>query len=271
VTEPARPDVNTSEVIHPRYLQAVNAAVLVLVLWANGAAGSGALSGESIGVVANRYASYFLPDNYVFGVWSVIYLGLIFFALYQALPAARSSLSLSALGWNWAVNGALNIVWIVLFSFSMFVPAWLVMIALLLNLIWIHERIGFGTRQHSWPERVCVVWPFGLYLAWISVALISNTFQLVTYVGWNGFGIDGPVWSAAMMVVATALSVFMVVHRGNWLFPVIFAWAFVGLARRYAEIPLIADTAYVTSVLGLAVLGGVTIWRWRRAYASSPG
>ena len=228
---------------HPTHLQVINVAVLILVLWANGAAGSGALSGESIGVVANRYPSYFLPENYVFGVWSLIYLGVIVFVLYQALPVARTSVSLSALGWGWVVNGALNIVWVVLFSFSMFVPAWLVMIALLVNLIWIHERIGFGTRQHSWPERVCIVWPFGLYLAWISVALISNTFQLVTYIGWNGFGIDGTIWSAAMMVVGTALSAFMVLHRGNWLFPVTFAWAFVGLASRYADIPLIANTA----------------------------
>ncbi|MGB1656637.1 MAG: hypothetical protein ACPHO4_04745 [Longimicrobiales bacterium] len=256
---------------HPVHLQVVNVVVLVLVLWANAAAGSGALSGESIGVVANRHASYFLPANYVFGIWSLIYLGVILFVMYQALPVARASASLAALGWGWAANGALNIVWVVLFSFSMFVPAWLVMIALLMNLIWIHERIGFGTRPHSWIERVCLVGPFGLYLAWISVALISNTSQLVTYVGWNGFGISGPVWSAIMMLVATALSAFMVVHRGNWLFPVVFAWAFVGLASRYAEIPVIANTAYVTSAAGLAVLAGVSVWRWSQGAWSTAG
>ena len=254
---------------HPRYLQAVNVAVLILVLWANGAAGSGALSGESIGLVANRHVSYFLPANYVFGIWSLIYLGITLFVLYQALPVARASVSLSALGWGWAANGALNIVWVVLFSFSLFVPAWLVMIALLANLIWIHERIGFGTRHHSWIERLCLVGPFGLYLAWISVALISNTSQLVTYAGWNGFGISGPVWSAIMMVVATGLSVFMVVHRGNWLFPVVFAWAFVGLASRYAEIPLIANTAYITSAVGLAALAAIAVWR-RDRVAGAP-
>lgn len=254
---------------HPPLMQAVNAVTLVLVLWANGAAGSGALSGESIGVVANRHASYFLPANYVFGIWSLIYLGLILFALYQVLPVARASRSLVALGWGWVANGALNVVWIVLFSFSMFVPAWIVMIGLLANLIWIHERIGFGTRDHSWWERLCVVWPFGLYLAWISVALISNTFQLVTYLGWDGFGIEGPVWAALMMMVATGLSTFMVLHRGNAWFPFVFAWAFVGLARRYGEIPLIANTAFATSLVGLAVLAVVFFMRHRRGRFSA--
>ncbi len=175
-----------------------------------------------------------------------------------------------AIGWGWALNGALNIAWVVLFSFSMFLPAWLIMVALLVNLAWIHERVGFGTRRHSRPERVFVVWPFGLYLAWITVALISNTFQLVTYLGWGGVGIGGPASSAIVMVLATGLSVLMVVRRGNWLFPVVFAWAFVGLANRYADLPLVANTAYATSTLGLAVAAMAWARRWRDRELGTP-
>jgi hypothetical protein len=235
-------------------MQVVNVVVFGFVLWANGAAGSGTLSGESIGVIANRYPSYFLPQNYVFGIWTLIYLGLLIFTGYQALPGARRSEVVGSIGWGWVVNGGLNITWVVLFSYSMFVPAWLIMVGLLFNLAWIHERIGFGTRRHSLVERTAVAWPFGLYLAWISVALISNTFQLVTYLGWRRCGIGTPIWSAVVMGVATLISSLMVLRRRNWLFPVVFAWAFVGLAQRYPDLPLIANTAYATSALGIMTL-----------------
>lgn len=258
---------------HPLHRRLANLAAFALVLALNGLAGSGAISGASIGEIANRYPSYFLPANYVFGIWSLIYLGLAAFALYQVLPAQRDNATLERLGLGWVVNGALNVVWIVTFSYALFWPAWLVMIGLLVSLVWIHERVGLGSRKLSLPDLAFVAYPFALYLAWISVALISNTFQLVAYVGWSGFGIDGSVWSVAMMGVGTALATFMVVHRGNWLFPPVFAWAFVGLAVRYEDTPLIADTAYLLAGASLVALVGGMAWRVRRHNSSlaAPG
>ncbi|UCC26500.1 MAG: tryptophan-rich sensory protein [Gemmatimonadales bacterium] len=244
--------------------QLANVAVLVLVLWANGAAGSGALSGESIGLIANRYRSTFLPANWVFGIWSLIYLWLVLFTAYQALPGQRRNETLARLGWGWAVNGALNIAWVVIFSFSLFGPALVVMLALLVNLIWIGERVGWGRRSLGWRDRILVAWPFGLYLAWISVAVIANTFQYLTYLEWGGWGISAEAWSAIMMIVATVLSAFMVLARGHWLFPVVFAWAFVGIAARFDDVPLIANTAYAMTGVGFGVMITGLLWRRRR-------
>ncbi|HSM05089.1 MAG TPA: TspO/MBR family protein [Longimicrobiales bacterium] len=245
-------------------LQLVNVVVLVAVLWMNGLAGSGALSGESIGLIANRYRSTFLPANWVFGIWSLIYLSLTLFTAYQALPAQRGNEAIRRIGWGWAVNGALNIAWVTLFSFALFGPALAVMLALLVNLVWIVERTGWPEGRLGWVDRVLVAYPFGLYLAWISVAVIANTFQYLTYLEWGGFGISPEVWSAIMMVVGTGLAAFMVVHRGNWLFPLVFAWAFWGIADRFADIPVIANTAYAMIGVGLGFLVGGMLWRRRR-------
>ena len=234
---------------HGLLRQLVNVGVLVLVLWLNGLAGSGALSGESIGLLANRYRSTFLPANWVFGIWSLIYLSLVFFTVYQALPAQRDNEALRRIGWGWAVNGALNVGWIVLFSFSLFGPALLVMLALLINLIWIVERTGWPEGKLGWVDRILIAYPFVLYQAWNSVAVIANTFQFMTYLEWGGFGIGAEVWSAVMMVVGTGLAAFMVLHRGNWLFPLVFSWAFWGIADRYADVPVISNTAY--AMIGL--------------------
>lgn len=260
--------MSNSSPSHGLLRQLVNVAVLVLVLWLNGLAGSGALSGESIGLLANRYRSTFLPANWVFGIWSLIYLSLFLFTVYQALPAQRDNQALRRIGWGWAVNGALNIGWIVLFSFALFGPALLVMLGLLINLIWIVERTGWPEGRLGWGDRILIAYPFGIYLAWISVAVIANTFQYLTYLEWGGFGLSAELWSAVMMVVGTGLAGFMVLHRGNWLFPLVFSWAFWGIADRYAEVPVITNTAYAMIGLCLAlvlvaVLGGRTPGRVR--------
>ncbi len=104
----------------------------------------------------------------------------------------------------WPVNAALNVGWIVAFSFSLFVPAIVLMVGLLVNLITIHMRVG-DPRELSLRDRVLVALPFGLYLSWISVALIANAFQLAVAYRWSGFGIDEAIWAVIMMTVAPAL------------------------------------------------------------------
>jgi hypothetical protein len=100
------------------------------------------LSGESIGLTANRYRSTFLAADRVFGIWSLIHLSLALFTAYQAFPGQRRNEALQRIGWGWVVNGALNVAWIVLFSFALFGPALAVMASLLANLVWIVERTG---------------------------------------------------------------------------------------------------------------------------------
>jgi hypothetical protein len=255
------------ERVHPPVLQALNLAVLVLVLWLNGLAGSGGLSGESIGLIANRYPSWFLPANYVFGIWSLIYLWLMAFGVYQVLPGQRTSPALGRLHMGWVTNGVLNIAWIVAFSFSRFGSALIMMVALLVNLVWIMERLEWHRGELGRGDRILVAYPFALYLAWISVALISNTFQYLTYLEWSGFGMDGQAWSAVMMVVAAALALVMVVHRGNWFFPLVFVWAFRGIADRFTDVPVIVNAAW--TMIPMVLVGMVVGLVYRRGRAAS--
>jgi hypothetical protein len=243
--------------------QVLNAAMLALVLWANAMAGAGTISGESIGLIANRHASYFLPADYVFGIWGLIYLSLIVFVVYQALPARRASPTMDRIGWAWMVSGLLNVAWVVAFSFSRFGAALLIMVGLLASLVWIHERIGVDRVDLGRGDRLFIAYPFTLYLAWICVALIANTAQLLTYLEWDGLGISGPMWSAIMMAVTATLAAFVVFLRGSWIFPFVMWWAFIGIANRFGDILLIVSTAYAATVLGFVAMVLGLAWRRR--------
>jgi hypothetical protein len=247
-----------------------NVLMFVLVLAANGVAGSGALSGESIGLIANRYPSYFLPASFIFGIWSLIYLGLALFTVFQALPTAAAGRWIRRLGPWWLISGALNIGWVTAFAFSRFGLAMLVMVALLATLIVIGERVATAEQAPRWVEQLCVVAPFGLYLAWISVALIANSFQYAHVVGWQGYGLGEATWSVLMMGVATALGWFMTFHRGAGLFPPVVAWAIYGIGVRNAQVPVLSGVAAALVPAGLAG-GAIALWaRRRRRAAATP-
>jgi hypothetical protein len=253
--------------VRPIAWQVVNVVTLVLVLAANGAAGSGALSGESIGVVANRYPTYFLPAGWVFGIWSLIYLWLLAFTVYQALPAQRRSGFVERVGPWWLLNGALNIGWVAAFSFSLFGTAMALMVGLLACLVVTGERLGAHRPGGSLPDRIFGAWPFGLYLAWVSVALIANAAQYLTYLGWGGWGVPDRIWSVIMMAAAAGLGLLMVIRKGVWLFPLVVGWALVGIADRWAGDALIARSAWALTavgLLGLALLTAARAWDARR-------
>jgi hypothetical protein len=241
-----------------RRWQLVNVLVLMAVIALNGLAASGAMSGDSIGVIANRYRSLFLPADYVFGIWSLIYLGLIASTVYQALPTAGAARAVERLGVWWAVTGALNVAWLTLFSFGQFALALVVMLVFLATLVMIGERIRRGPLP-TLAERAFVIWPQDLYLAWISVALIANSFQVAHVVGFGGLGIPESTWAVGMMGVATLLGAVMAWGRGNWLFPLTVAWAVRGIGARYADLPAIAVPSAWLVPVGMA-LGAVAWW-----------
>ncbi|MBK8057475.1 MAG: tryptophan-rich sensory protein [Gemmatimonadetes bacterium] len=239
----------------------VNVIVFLVVLAANGAAGSGAMSGESIGLIANRYRSDFLPADYVFGIWSLIYLWQLVFTVFQALPSGIGD-AVRRIGPWWLVSGVLNIAWVSAFSFSQFGLAMVVMTALLVTLVVLMVKVQPIADGAGAVARWCVAHPFALYLAWISVAIIANTFQYAHVVQWGGLGIAEATWSVTMMAVATVLGVVMAATRGLWLFPLVVAWAVWGIGARHAGVPVLHLSAQRLVVAG--VLAGAVAWVWRQ-------
>lgn len=264
----------TSPAPQPRALtrwRAINAATMVLVLIFNGLASSGKLSGSSVGNIANRFSAAFLPADYVFSIWGLIYLGLLAFTVFQAAGGARSVRAVERLGPWWVVSSALNVVWLTTFCFAQFGLAMVAMLGLLVALIVISERLRPLTASGTLAERLCVAWPFSMYLAWISVALIANTFQYAHVVEWSGFGIAENTWAAVMMGVATVLGWVMVAARRLWLFPLVVGWAVWGIGVRFAQVPALHTPALVTVPLGIGVglaAMAVLVWRDRQRGAS---
>src|SRR5690606_14819412 len=73
--------------------QIVNVIIVIATLAVNSLSQVLPFNGQTSAEIANRYAdrTFFLPANYVFSVWGVIYIGMIAFAIFQALPSQREN------------------------------------------------------------------------------------------------------------------------------------------------------------------------------------
>ena len=228
--------------------QATVVLSFVLTLVINGLASTGALGGLSTQQIATRYPIYFLPANFTFGIWGLIYLALGAYTVYQALPSQREQPRQRAVGWLVALTGLFNSLWLVAFQNTQFPASMLAMLALLATLLVIYTRLGIGRTPVSVTTRVLVTLPISLYLGWITVATIANASYVLYDAKWDGFGIAGATWAVIMLLVATALTVFIVGARGDIAFLLVVVWAFAGIWIRQA------DTQQVAFVAGGAAL-----------------
>jgi hypothetical protein len=240
----------------------------VLTLIANGLASTGALGGLSTQQIATRYPIYFLPANFTFGIWGLIYLALGAYTGFQALPTQRALPVHRAIGWLVALTGLFNSLWLIAFQNTAFAGSMVAMIALLGTLIVIYQRLESSRRASGLAERWLVARPFSLYLGWITVATISNAAFVLYDAKWNGFGLAGSAWAIVMIVVATALTLFILVTRVDLSYVLVVVWAFIGIWARQASIPAVAGTAGLASVLLMVAGVAVFVMRARNGVGS---
>lgn len=241
----------------------VNAAAVVIPL-----------GGVTTAELSDRFPVLVTPANYVFSIWSVIYLLLLAFTVYQALPAQRTNDALRRAGYLPALTGVLNAAWVLLWQYQVFVLTVPVMLALLVTLVTLYRRLrepvaatqgaGFG-----W----LVVLPFSVYLGWITVATIANISQMLYLAGYRGAPLGEEAWAIIVLAAGLAITAAMLVRHRDVAYGSVIVWAYAGIAVKQAASPvaswMAAGCAVVVAVLILAAVLG-RLPRSPRAMADQP-
>jgi tryptophan-rich sensory protein len=230
--------------------QAAVVAALTATIGANALTNALPLNGQTIGDVAARFPLPIIPPRYTFGIWGVIYSGLIGYAVYQALPRQRDNERLRRIAWPFVVSCAANVVWLVLWHYNRFRLNLGAIVGLLLALITIDARLGHA--RGPWVERLLVRLPFSIYLGWISVATIINVAVSLYAEGWEGDPASREAWTAGLLSMGAALGATIGVGHGDPAFPAVMAWACSGIATRQAGTPLVAPVAWAATAASLA-------------------
>jgi hypothetical protein len=233
---------------------AIIAATLAVII-INALANILPINGQTTGEISDRIRVYFTPAGYVFSIWGVIYLGLIAYTVFQALPMNRDNLALQSIAPYYLLASAANIVWILLWHYERFPLTPVVMIILLGALIMIYLRLDIGGAAVSAGLRWAVHVPFSIYLGWITVATIANLTAVLWLANWDGFGIGPETWTAIVLAVAVIIAGAVALSRADVAYGLVLVWAFAGIYAKHGDVPTVGASALVAAVLvGLLVV-----------------
>lgn len=231
--------------------QLANALSVVLAITVNILASALPLNGQNTGEISDRFQVFFVPAGYVFSIWGIIYIGWIAFAIYQFLPAQQENPRLQKLGYLFALSGVFNAAWLYCWHYNLFGLSVLVMLALLGTLIASYLKLDVGRVPVSSGEKWAVDIPFSVYLGWVSVATVANITSWLYSINWNGFGIAPQMWTILMLGVVSVVGLGMALTRRDAGYLFVFVWAFAGIAVKQAAEPLVANSAWVGTIVAL--------------------
>ncbi len=204
--------------------------------------------------------------GYAFSIWGVIYLGLLVYAVRQALPNTAESPLRARLAWPsvlafigigvWIVAAAYDWEWatIVLIFGSLLV----LLIPLLRNAPAIR---ALPVRD---KERWMTVWPLAMLAGWLSIASPVNLLTVATGNGWLPEALPPTTWAMLAIGLVALLAVLVTARLRTLAFALPVAWGLGGVF--VAEQTRNPDLAYAAAGAAAAILAAaaVLILRARR-------
>jgi benzodiazapine receptor len=233
-------------------LQGINAVAFVATVAVNGLAGSTKLLNGIMtsGEVSDLYPTLITPAGYTFSIWGIIYVLLLVFIVYQALPRNKEKPFLRQVSFLFVLSGILNVSWLFLWHYELIGFSTLLMFALLATLISIYLRLNIGRANVPLKEKLCVHLPFSVYLGWITVASIANVAVALTAAGWSGGGVENVTWALLVIVVALVIALAVIATRKDAAFGLVIVWALAGIMSKQIE----NQTIVLTTEVGMAIV-----------------
>jgi hypothetical protein len=153
-------------------------------------------------------ATYLAPGRQAFSIWSVIYLGLIAYAIWQAFPRQRDTPRQRSLGWLVALTCVLNGVWLVTAQFLTLGLTVLAIVLLLAALGWtFHRAVVTRVASDGAADAILLDGVTGLHLGWVALATVANVTAWLTSIGEPSWESAAEVWGVIVLIVVTALGV----------------------------------------------------------------
>jgi benzodiazapine receptor len=206
------------------------------------------INGQTVGEISAKYPSLFTPAGFTFSIWGVIYIGLLVFVVWQALPAQRDNHQLARISPWFKVNCLANALWLVAWHYDQLVLSMLLMLLVLATLVRIYRILIVDIDAAPFRQHLTLYLPFSIYTGWITVATIANASILQTAFGWNAAGIDAISWTLGKLALAGAVGATMVLKLRDVPFAAVIAWAAYGIWVMQSATPAVAGAAATLSL-----------------------
>lgn len=197
--------------------------------------------------------------GFAFAIWGLIYLALIVYAVWQALPRTPEGPLLRRVGWPSAVALAGITLWIVAaaadWKWGSVAIITLAGLAATVPLLQPGRELADAGRR----PRLLAAWPLALLGGWLTIAAPVNLLTVLTSQGL----IQPPAlaWALGAVALVAAAALAIVWRTGLWIFAAPVAWGLVGVfaaeqAEGDAALAFAALAAAFVTAVGAALLSG---------------
>jgi hypothetical protein len=235
----------------------INFVIVLGVIFWNYWSNTGAINGNTVGGLSDKYANLFTPAGYAFAIWGIIFLGLLVLTINQLVLAFKNSQhsdSILQIGPWLSIANIGNAAWLWFWLHEQIGLSVMIMLVILFSLI----QVILRTNMERWDAPLKVIttvwWPICLYSGWIAVATIANVSAWLASMDWSLLFTEVQ-WTVIMMSVAGVLNLVMIYKRNMREFATVGIWALVAIAVRHWDvIPLLQWIAlFWAAVLAIAI------------------
>lgn len=240
------------------------------------AVGAGAFGGASVDDLQDgalsAQGSYLAPAGPAFSIWSLIYIGLLAYTVWQALPGQRTDARQQAVGGWIAASMVLNGLWLVT---ARFLTLWLTVIVIALLVAVLARVIVLLGRfpAKNTGDRILTDGANGLHFGWVTIATVANTAAWFTQMAPESWEQQADIWAVAVLAVVMVIGVAAAWLTGRIAPALATAWGLAWLAvGRLTDQPESVPTAIAAIVVAvvLVVAGVISALRGRGVRTARP-
>lgn len=216
------------------------------VIFVNYLAGTGKINNVTPEVVSDKYPTIITPAGYAFAIWSLIYLGMIAFSIYQLLPSQAENPLFRRIRTVYILSCVANCAWIYLWHHELIIGALVVIFLLLATLAYINLQLKDAeTSAEIWLAKI----PFSIYFGWVTVASILNASIALVYLGVSTTDSVAQILGAVLIVIAVVLGILMRFKLNLTAYPLAVAWALTAIAVAHGGKTIIVVTSAIAVIL----------------------
>lgn len=191
------------------------------------------INGKSTQELSDNIPNLFVPAGITFSIWSIIYIFLIIFIIYQILTLGKKQQYdmgyIEKIG-GWFILASLaNISWILLWHYEFVTYSLLAMLVLFISLLIVYLKLNINLSTASLKEKIAVHATISIYLGWITVATIANVTAVLVKLDVGELFLGQVTWTMLVIAVATLISILIILKRKDIAYNLVIIWALLGI------------------------------------------
>ncbi|HAI84314.1 MAG TPA: hypothetical protein DCL43_11650 [Chitinophagaceae bacterium] len=219
----------------------------------------GVLADASVSSISGKYPTLFTPAGFTFAIWGIVYIGLISMVVHQLWCAFKynttheSNIALRQMRYAFAINNIATALWSWFWVNDAIGIAAVLITMQLITLTYIAIQVPLQLKSASTKQLWLVLIPLSIYWGWICIATIANWSCYLVNFSQPLLGFLPQGYTIALLFVGVVIAWWVLWRMHNYVLPIVFIWAFLGIAAKRVQLISEAGSIAVNNAAHVAI------------------